>query len=805
MGTDILKPNYIKPRWSKVISDLWGDKTRTALVVASIAVGVFAIGTIITTFVILNQDFNSSYAATNPANIGIWTDPFREDLIRVIEKVPGVDQVEGRQVVPIRTRRGTENWQGATLIGVDDFENSRINQVGAVEGSLTPGRNEIMFSEDLLNSTDFQVGDAVEIEFPDGSSHDLTVVGLVTDQQSTRPTSSTSSNGFVTRETLRGLGTENYFNRLLITVEGDGGDEAFISQVTNDIEDKLESHNRGVYQKREALSNEHPMADMIFALLGVLGALGVLITILSASLIINTLNALLAQQMRQIGVMKLIGARSLQILGMYLGLITNYSVIALVLAVPFSALAGYALANLAASLLGAVLMGFRIIPAAVVVQAVVAFMVPLSAGFFPVNKGAKTNVRRAISSYQSGGGGVKQGFFTRSGLWVRWISRPILLSFRNTFRKKGRLFLTIFTLTIAGAIFIGVFNVRASMDNVMNQLYLHFMGDVTINFSQPYHTSKVVRDLLAVPGITDVEGWGGASGQILDRDDEVVADLMIVAPPQDTQLLDLQMAAGRWLLPDEEKAMVISDVIYDDYPDLEPGDSLIVEIPGNREEEWEVVGIYSFVSMLGDPMAYANFDYVADKVNLPNQASSFRLITEPTNQSVQSLIQEIDRQLEDQGYAVQSIEVGEVQRESITSAVNLLILFLLLMALLTASVGSIGLMGTMSINVLERTREIGVMRTIGAVDGVVMQSVIIEGLVIGLITWILAIGLSYPISSVLLDIVSRAISDSEFTLVFTSLGVFVWLGVVVVLSIIASVMPARNAASLTINEVLAYE
>jgi putative ABC transport system permease protein len=800
-----LKPNKLKPRWSKILSDLWGDKTRTALVVASIAVGVFAIGTIITTFVFLSQDFNDSFAASNPANIEIWTDPFEEDLIRVIEKIPGVDQVEGRQIIPIRAKRGDENWQGATLIGINDFENSSINQLGSVEGSLTTSRNEILFSEDLLNSTGFQVGDAIEIELPDGSSHDLTVVGLVTDQQSARPDSSNTSNGFVTQDTLRGMGAENYFNRLLITVEGNGGDEAFISQVTSDIEDKLESHNWGVYQTRETLSNEHPMTDMIFALLGLLGALGILITILSASLIINTLNALLAQQLRQIGVMKLIGARSLQILGMYLGLIMNYSIIALVLAVPLSALAGYALANLAANLLGAVLMGFRIIPLAVMVQIVVAFTVPLGAGFFPVNKGAKTKVRRAISNYQARGGGVKQGFFTRSGYWVRWISRPILLSFRNTFRKKGRLFLTIFTLTIAGAIFIAVFNVRASMDNVMNQLYLHFMGDVTINFSKPYNTSKVTRDLLAVPGVTGVEGWGGASGAILDQDDEVVADLMIVAPPQDTQLLDLNIAAGRWLLLDEQKAMVISDAIYDDYPGLQPGDSLIVEIPGNREEEWEVVGIYSFVSMFGDPMAYANFDYVADKVNLPNQASTFRIITEPTDQSMQSLIQNIDRQLDDQGYAVKSIEVGEVQRESVTSAVNLLIIFLLLMALLTAFVGSIGLMGTMSINVLERTREIGVMRTIGAVDAVVMQSVIIEGLVIGLITWFIGIGLSFPISSVLLDIVAQAISDSQFTLILTPLGVFVWLGVVVVLSIFASMMPARNAARLTINEVLAYE
>ena len=86
-----------------------------------------------------------------------------------------------------------------------------------------------------------------------------------------------------------------------------------------------------------------------------------------------------------------------------------------------------------------------------------------------------------------------------------------------------------------------------------------------------------------------------------------------------------------------------------------------------------------------------------------------------------------------------------------------------------------------------------------------MQSVIIEGLVIGLITWFVAIGLSYPISSALLNIIGQAIAGSTFALIFTPLGVFVWLGVVVVLSIIASIMPARNAARLTINEVLAYE
>ena len=100
-----------------------------------------------------------------------------------------------------------------------------------------------------------------------------------------------------------------------------------------------------------------------------------------------------------------------------------------------------------------------------------------------------------------------------------------------------------------------------------------------------------------------------------------------------------------------------------------------------------------------------------------------------------------------------------------------MIVFLFIMAILTAFVGSMGLTGAMSINVLERTREIGVMRTIGAVDRVIMQSVIIEGLVISLITWVLAIGVSFPIGNLLLTIISEALRNPHETGLY-SVGYF---------------------------------
>jgi putative ABC transport system permease protein len=801
-----IKPNTLRPRWSKVFSDLWDDKTRSSLVTASIAVGVFAVGMIITAFVVLSEDINSNYAAANPVNVEVWAGPFQEDLIRVIKKVPGVEDVEGRQIVPVRARRGDENWQSLALVGIKNFDHLSINQLKTIDGTQVPGRNEIAVSKDVVNDTGFRVGDEIEIELPDGSTQYLTVAGLVYDQTTAEYDANITVNAFAEQDTLRSLGLGSHFNRLLVTVEGDGDNAEFISTVAADIEDKFEGRQRWVYRIDEKLSDVHPMADILLALMGILGALGILITVLSASLIINMLNALLTQQLRQIGVMKLVGGRSVQILGMYLILIVVYGLIALILAIPLGTIAGNELARYVSDLMGAGLEGYRIIPIAIIVQVVIAFLIPLGAGFFPVNRGAKTSVLRAISSYRPNIKSTSQGFLYRSGRFVGWISRPILLSFRNTFRKKSRLILTIFTLTIGGAVFIAVFNVRASMDNVMDQLMQHFLGDVTVNFNQPYYVSKVERDLRVITGIAGVEGWGATGGDIVDENGDLVSNFIIIAPPADTQLLEPDIIAGRWLLPDEKKALVISDTIYNFYPGIEPGDTLNVELSGNPEEVWEVVGIYRFVKMLGDPMSYANLDYLSGKLNLQNQSSSYRIIIDYSEvDSVQTVIHSLNHYLEDNGYNVESILDGSALRENAGTGVNILVIFLLIMALLTAFVGSIGLMGTMSINVLERTREIGVMRTIGATDFIVMQSVIIEGVVIGLITWFIAIWLSYPISQALLDIIGQAMAGSTFALVITPFGVVLWLVVVIALSIIASVMPARNAARLTINEVLAYE
>jgi putative ABC transport system permease protein len=353
---------------------------------------------------------------------------------------------------------------------------------------------------------------------------------------------------------------------------------------------------------------------------------------------------------------------------------------------------------------------------------------------------------------------------------------------------------------------MAVFNVRASMAQFMTDLTRHFMGDVTLQFDRPYPVSRVEQVLLPIPGVDKIEGWAGASGEIWDQDDEVVDNLRILAPPANTNLLDVDLVAGRWLEPGERKAIVISDTVYNLYPHLEPGDTLRVKIPGERDEAWVVVGVFRFIDMLGDTYAYADYEFVGDLTGIPNQALYFKVITDHHSLAYQrQMAQFIDSYLQDKGFTVVAAEPGLLMQQDSSEGIDILVVFLLIMASLTAFVGSIGLTGTMGMNVLERTREIGVMRAIGAVDLEVMKSVVIEGVFIGLLTWLLAIGASYPISDALLNIISESMMGTSMELTFTWGGVLIWLGVVAVISFLASILPARNAARLTIQEVLAYE
>jgi putative ABC transport system permease protein len=381
-----------------------------------------------------------------------------------------------------------------------------------------------------------------------------------------------------------------------------------------------------------------------------------------------------------------------------------------------------------------------------------------------------------------------------------------MISLRNTFRRKGRLVLTLITLSLGGATFIATFNVRASLETYINQVSKYLLADVSLQFDRNYRIEEIESLAKNVYGVDHVEPRGGATCQLLNDRGEAAESVELIGAPPDSNLIQPVLLEGRWLIPGDRNAIVLNEAFISRYTDLQVGDTITLYV-NRREVDWHVVGFFQFIG--GDSfMAYVPLEYLNKVTGNHWQASNFQIVT--SDKSIEqeledALVKRIDSYFRERGYHLRSTATSEGLLGNATMGLDTLTIFLLIMSGLTAAVGGIGLTGTMSMNVLERTREIGVMRAIGATDRQVMKQVIIEGIIIGLMSWIMAALLAFPISSLMSYIINISIFGVVGEYSFTITGFIIWLGVVIVLSIVSSILPARNAARLTIREVLAYE
>ncbi len=812
----------MRPRWRKVFSDLVDNKLRTALVVFSIAVGVFSIGVISGAYVIIANDMSASYSANNPMNVELrMSDPFDSTLVDTVKGMHGVAEAEGRRIFAMRVRvPGSQQWTTLDLVAISDFKKIKVNLFKPLSGQIDPAKKQVVLEKKAFATLKVPVGSTLEFELPDGTTRSMPVIGVVQDQTTGAGDFLAPPFAYINTDTLTFLRQPDSFNRMFVTLTDGKNDDLHLRQMAANIKDKVEKTDIAVSRTRVAKTNEHPMAATVQAILGILLALGVLILFLSSSLIANTLSALLNQHLRHIGVMKLIGGRRNQIFEMYITLIMAFGVIALLIAVPLGGQGAFGLAAFIADKMNFSLLGYRIVPLAFVIQIVVGLAVPLLAGLIPVLNGSRITVLRAISGdaareteSKHPASGPKhetrwEHFQTRVTLALGrrgiHIPRPLLISLRNTFRRRGRLMLTLFTLTMGGAIFIAVFNVRVTLFDYIDAIGKYFKADVTVTFDRPYRLKEVEMAGMKFPGVIKVEGWAFANAEVLYPDKTAAENLIIMAPPVASTLVEPILVSGRWLQAGDSKAITVSESILTKFPALKPGQSLRMKVDG-KEDDWKVVGIFKFVSQQGT-IGYGTYEYISRFTNMANRAVSFRVVSEKHDDaSQQKLSESLDKYFRDQGFHVTETRTGKSTLSTASESLDILVAFLLVMALLTASVGSMGLAGTMGMNVLERTREIGIMRSIGAVDREIMRTVIVEGVVIGSISWFLGALLSFPFTYLLSTIVSLAIFNSPIDVHFTWLGYVIWLGVVLILSALASILPARNAASLTIREVLAYE
>jgi len=153
---------------------------------------------------------------------------------------------------------------------------------------------------------------------------------------------------------------------------------------------------------------------------------------------------------------------------------------------------------------------------------------------------------------------------------------------------------------------------------------------------------------------------------------------------------------------------------------------------------------------------------------------------------------------------ISSSQTAAESRQEVEGQFGVTISLLLVVAVILAIVGGIGLMGALSISVVERTREIGVMRAVGGRTFTILGMFMLEGVMQGLLSWLAAAPLSFMLGSPLTNAFGRVMFGIDMDYQYNVNALLTWLAVVLVISALASLAPACKATRVSVRESLAY-
>lgn len=787
----------LSPRLTKIARDLWMERGRALLMIVALTVSLVAIGTMLGAYAVLTREIAGSYLGTRPASLTLEIpEGIGPGLVARVREHPLVKEAEAREVIVARAQVG-DDWRRLLLFVVDDFGDLRLNTFRSVKGAWPPPKGSMLVERSAIEMLAADMGDHVRLKTPHGQVQDLLVSGVVHDPGLAPAWQERSGYGYITRDTLAALGEPDRLTELRIELRGASVDTQVLEAQAVPLARWLGEQGHPVHEIHIPPPAQHPHQRQMTTVLVMMLGFSVLALILSAILVASSLSAMLARQVREIGVMKAVGASGWQIAGLYAVLVGLLGLVAVLLATPLGILGARGFMNAIATMLNFDLAS-RAIPAWVfAVQASAGILVPLLLAALPIRRASRTSVRTALDDHGVGGGQLRA--------WQAWLPT----SLRNASRKPARLVLTLGLLSAGGAMFMTAFNVKNGWEANVAKVYETRSYDVEIRLQNPEPLALADR-LRRVPGVSTVEAWGlspaafarpGQIDVVRTYPDKGHGSLLVMGVPPQTTLVRFPILAGRWLTSDDSDAVVLNHVALAQIPQTRVGDRISLSFEG-RVVPVRVVGV---VEEIGSPgVAYMTDRAFAAAAGTQGRSRMLRVASSASDGSARTaVIRSIERELGEAGVGVESaIPLAEL-RTAVGDHILILIRSLVAMAIILAIVGTLGLGSAMSTSVVERTRELAVMKTVGATPSRLVRTLVGEGTAIGLLSCVGAFALSLPLSAFVDKLIGNLGFLAPLPLILSSFAAVVWLVLVTVASFVTTLVAARQAARMPIRVALA--
>lgn len=786
-------------RWHKVWRDLWLYRARSLLVIVAVAVGLIAAGAVLNAWALVRRATIETFQASLPVSATLSVDRVDARLLARIGALDGIAAVRARRVLTASVQAGGAR-HGALIYALDDFDNTGLARLQSDGGTWPPADGGITIERSSLAFSEATLGAPITLILADAKEPvALPVQGIVRDVSLAPGWMEHVVYGYVTRATLSRLGIEPTLDEIQIRVRDNAADRDQVRRIAYQVKAEIEAAGHRVNKVQVPVPGEHVHAAQMDATLMTQAAFGLLCLIVCALLIVNLMAAMLAGQSRQIGVMKTLGADATAIARLYLAMALALGATATVLALPAAIFLGRSYAQFRAEMLNFPVEGYPIPWWILLLQIVVGCLLPVLAAAWPVRHACRMSVGSALRD--TGIVAPVAHLGAARPVLLGALNRPLLLAIGNAFRRRQRMLLTLLALAAGGAVYLGAANLRTAVGASVDQQFSTQRFDFSLQLGRTVGADEIAVVTAGVPGVDAAEAWQLGAAAIALADGMQSDRFQLLGLPADSTMLAPRMISGRWLRRSDQQALVVSRVLGRQYPELDVGAQVALVVDG-RSSTWTIVGSVDAGAQAIAIAPRATLQALGDDHGVSGVAvrSTMRGLA-----SQLDLIRRMRSALDAAAIPVTSSRLLSESRRVIEDHLAMVVDFLGMMGWVMIVVGALGLASTMGFNVLERTREIGVMRAIGARHAAIMLIIQAEGMVIAVLAWLVSIPLSLPMSHLLAQAFGRVMFPVP-TIYWPDGWILLrWLGIMLLVSIMACAWPARRAAQAPAAVALSYE
>jgi putative ABC transport system permease protein len=544
---------------------------------------------------------------------------------------------------------------------------------------------------------------------------------------------------------------------------------------------------------------EHPHQWQLNTLLFMEGTIGFLAFFLGAVMVSQLIAAILAKQIRQIGILKAIGASRFKVFQMYLAMVLILGMISGAMAIPLAVKFGYGYAYFVADILN-----FEILTTALPHQMYIyliaaSLLLPVLLSLSAILKGTRISVRAALCDY-----GIQEKAVGKKSKVLNKVALPrhLVLAFENTMRRKKRLAVTVAAMALGVAIFSTGFNVQQSLKDLLSDVNNSMKHDVQVVLINQIPKEEAMKYFSGINNISRIETWNGGRGAMQNMVVSTDAGVGIIALPYNSDLDAFRAIKGRWLSGPNEPEIVMNQeaAVMHDHPAIGSYQKLSVR---GKPFKAKLVGIVDEFEKPKIYMDQGQYDAIANPNHYIN--SLMFVAKDKSFDKVFALKKDIEKAIESSNLQVLYVMMQAERVKIIYDHLKIIFVTIVFFALLVLVVSAIGMASATSINIMERTREIGVLRAIGATPKIIYNLFVAEGMIVSFFSIFLGLLLSWPLSIVASKFFGNLMLEVALRFSFSKTGLVITLMATLLFGWIASRFPARRAVSVSTREALSYE